>query len=76
MDDPLDRPRPLAVDDAEVEDPPAEALLDVFGDQVLDVLGAEGVKVEHAVDGQLDRVVDVHGRISLVSSEILAQIAA
>ena len=67
VDDRLERPRALAVDDAELGDPPAQAFLDVLGDEVLDVFRAEGVEVEDAVDGDLDRIV-AHRRLWVDSS--------
>ena len=56
VNDGFERPGAFAVDDADLGDAAAEALAEVFGHQVLDLLGAEGVEVEDAVDGQLDGI--------------------
>ena len=45
-------------------DAPAQALPDVFGDEVPDVLGAERVEVEDAVDEKLDGIVGEVGGIA------------
>ena len=55
MDDSPEHALPLAVDDAHLLDTALRALLDVVGDELLDVGRGEGVQVEHSVDRQLDR---------------------
>lgn len=52
MDDSPEHALPLTVDDAHLLDPALRALLDVIGDQFLDVGRGEGVQVEHSIDGQ------------------------
>ena len=64
MDDGLERSRALAVDDPEFGDAAAQALADVLGDEVLDVLRAERVEIEDAVDDELDGIVGEVGGIA------------
>ncbi len=54
----------FAVDDADVEDAPEAALVEVFGDELADFDGAEGVEVEFPGDGVLVGCVGLvrHGR--------------
>jgi hypothetical protein len=48
--------RPLSVDDSQLQNPSIPALVDVFGDQVLNLLGVKGVQVENSVDRKLDHL--------------------
>lgn len=51
---------PLAVDDADLQDAFISAFFKVVRDQVLDIRRAEGVEVQGAVNGYLDRINFVH----------------
>jgi len=62
VDDGLEGTRALAVDEPDLGDAAAQALADVYGHQVLDVLRAERVEVEDAVDRELDGIVVSHER--------------
>jgi hypothetical protein len=51
----------FAVDDANAAETRVEAFLYVAGDEVAEFVGAEGVEVEFAVDGEFDQVGFVGG---------------
>ena len=57
MDDPAQDALPLAMDDANVEDPRVTAGIEVVADDVPGVLGPELVQVEEPVDRMLDDIV-------------------
>lgn len=57
VDDFTKRSRPLAVDDANVQNPSAEALLDVIRHQRFHILRREGVEIEGAINRQFERFV-------------------
>src|SRR4030043_1151852 len=60
LDGPAEGARTLSVYDPDLIDPPAATFLKVFGDEVLDLLGPEGMEVEHPVDGDPDRLIANH----------------
>ena len=59
MDGTAQRTGPLAMDDPDLHDAPFAALLEVVGNEILDVPGLEMVQIERAVDGQFDELVRV-----------------
>lgn len=54
------RSRSLAVNEAQIGQPPPGAFLDILRNEILDLAGSEGMKIEDPVDGNLNRPVGSH----------------
>src|SRR6266496_6806234 len=54
VDGPAQVPDSFAMDDSDPQDGPGAAFGEVIRDDALDIGRAEGVQIEHAIDGQLD----------------------
>lgn len=57
LNQPPERPRSFSVDNPDVENAPPAAFFQVIGDEILDFFRPERMKIQHAVDRNLNRLI-------------------